>query len=118
MSATNTSTRPAGVPESAKPKVIKPLEWEPASVAERVVWVNETTRDSTYTRTFDVYAADGSPLGGVERRIDTKIKGTRFRREGKRRVLWFPAGESWNDHESQAAVIRRLLDEHARQARA
>jgi len=109
--------RPAGVPESAKLKTIKPLEWEGRSATERIVWINETTGDSKYRRTFDVHAQDGALLGGfygAVTSIDTKIAGTRLRREGRRRMLWFPEGESWNHHESQAAVIRRLLDDRDR----
>ena len=118
--STTDLTRPAGVPEAAKPKTIKPLEWEPESVGERVVWMHDTTGNSQHTRSFDVYADDGALLGKIEgtvTSIDTKIKGTRFRRQGKRRLLWFPAGEGWNDFESQAAVIRSLLDEHERRSR-
>ena len=120
MSTTETPVRPAGVPEAAKLKIIKPLEWERPTVSERFVWTHETTRDSSHTRTLDVYAEDGTPLGKIEGHvtsITTKIPGTRLVRSGRRRLLWFPAGELWNDFESQAAVIRLLLDEHKRRSR-
>jgi len=112
-----TVKRPTGVPATAKLKTIKPLGWEGPRMGERFVWMHETTRNPDYERAFDVYADDGTLLGKIEGRmssIDTKIAGTRLRREGRRRLLWFPAGQAWNDHESQAAVIRRLLDEHTR----
>jgi len=118
--STETPVRPSGVPEAAKPKTIKPLAWEGPRVGERMVWVNETTRSADHQRTFDVYDADGTLLGGVEGHvtsITSKIAGTRLVRRGRQRLLWFPAGESWNDHESMAAVIRRLLEEHDRKQR-
>jgi hypothetical protein len=74
----------------------------------------ESLEGNEYQRSFAVYLESGEKLGEVEQRvtsISTHIKGTRLRREGKRRPLWFVKGRAWDDRESQADAIRVLLSE-------
>ena len=102
------------------PLVIKPRAYE--HHPERIVHVipHQFGKDEV-----EVYLPDGTWLGTVARytgSIDTKIKGTRLRREGKRRTLWSyrtAHGSVYSMHgqTSRADCIRSLLDSHARRSR-
>lgn len=102
--------------------VIKPKMYEAHRIGERIVHLipHQFARNDV-----EVYLPDGTWLGTVGRytgSIDTKIKGTRLRREGVRRTLWsyrtaHGSLYSMNGQTSRADCIRHLLDSHERRGR-
>lgn len=111
-----------------KPKTItvKQPWWSSDEPFEVVLVPRKHYTEAYKDKEHDVHLpdADGNPgvwLGSVEKyegSIDTKIKGTRLRHEGKRRTLWKKQGPGETrgsyQHESRAEVIRSLKDEYDR----
>ena len=106
------------MPESAKIKKVN--EW---GFGDETVDVRVQEREKTWTkgtRIIDVWKTDGTYLGYIESdptyQIATHLY-ARVARYGKPRTAWFPAPARdgrplyWNDHPSQAAAIRSLLND-------
>lgn len=99
----------------ATPKVIRlrRWSWDPASDFEAELRPCRTW-DGSPADDWEVYVA-GKWVGTVGKytgSIDTKIRGTRLRRQGVRRTLWHearPGQRAMYECVSRAEAIRRLL---------